>query len=393
MNPRIPTPAHSTMRITRISSPSACFNATVPDRSPHTRPARVTFGAARARASLALCALVLVAVGCGDGATTANDAGAGATQTWRFALEEIEGSVQDAYARRFEERIEALTRGRVDVVVYPYGALGTSAQLTEQVQQGALQLAFASPGHLGSVVPEAQVFLLHFLLPEDSGELLETLGQDGALQAALAPAYRERGLALLGLIPEGWMLWTGDRPLRTPADFDGFKIRTMTSPLLLDVYRAYGASPTPLPYGEVYSALQLGMIDGQVNPAFAIEEMSFHEVQAFITDARHLQYVSSVVTSAGFHDGLDAELRGALEAALADAYPYVFDVQTRLNAERMETMRAGGGTELVRLTEEERDAFRRASLAVRDRYRADTGERGAEILAALRDDAALQSER
>ena len=167
------------------------------------------------RLSLALLTLLLAA--CGTQDQTPDEAPP--PQQWRFAIEEIQGSVQDLYAQRFKELIEDRTDGRVEVTVYPYGALGTSAQLTELVQNRAIEFAFASAGHLGSVVPEVQVFALHFLFPDDDDALHKLVTRNDALLEPLGDAYRERGLELLALVPEGWMAWTANRPLRTPADF------------------------------------------------------------------------------------------------------------------------------------------------------------------------------
>src|SRR5690625_8016306 len=108
------------------------------------------------RATVVFLATLWV-VACGDTDTIQ-------TQQWRFALEEVEGSVQDGYAQRFKELIEERTEGQVQVLVYPYGTLGTSAQLSEQVQSGTVQFAFASPGHLGSVVAEVQAVRLQYWL-------------------------------------------------------------------------------------------------------------------------------------------------------------------------------------------------------------------------------------
>ena len=249
---------------------------------------------------LAICATAA----CGSESPLSGGHGQG-SEVWRFAIEEIEGSVQHAYAERFESLVEARSKGAVSVEVYPYGSLGTSAQITEQVQSGALQLAFASPGHLGSVIPEAQIFSLHFLLSDDEVLNQEILNSDLEFRRLLSEAYRERRLELLTVVPEGWMVWTADRPLRTPGDFAGLKMRTMVSPLLVEAYAAYGAKPTPMPYSEVYGGLQLGMIDGQVNPVFAIEEMSFYEVQGAMTFAHHAAFVSTLVASPTFLDGLD----------------------------------------------------------------------------------------
>src|SRR5918996_1026988 len=89
-------------------------------------------------------------------------------EEWKFAIEEIQGSVQDAYAQEFKRLIEEKTGGEVTVTIYPYGALGTSADLTELVTQGAIQFANASPGHLGTLVPEIQVFSVPYLLSDDN---------------------------------------------------------------------------------------------------------------------------------------------------------------------------------------------------------------------------------
>jgi tripartite ATP-independent transporter DctP family solute receptor len=330
-----------------------------------------------ARLSLSVL-LALAAAGCGP----AGDRG---PEVWRFAIEEIEGSVQYAYATRFASLVSERTRGAVEVEIYPYGSLGTSTQLTEQVQGGALQLAFASPGHLGSVIPEVQIFSLHFLLTSDETANRSVLSGNGEYRRLLEQAYREHRLELLAIVSEGWMVWSADRPLRTPDAFAGLKIRTMVSPLLVEAYAAYGATPTPMPYAEVYGALQLGMIDAQVNPLFAIEEMSFYEVQDHLTLAYHAPFITTLVASPRFIERLDPDRRKLLDEILAELDGYVFEHQRQLNAERLEIILAAGGTDLVTLDEEQREAFRALSLPVRETYVELAGPRGRAILASLVD--------
>lgn len=325
------------------------------------------------RFTLFFAGLLLLA-GCSEGPEN---------REWRFALEEIQGSVQDAYAQRFKQLIEERSGGRIQVSVYPYGALGTSAQLTELVQNGSVQLAFASPGHLGSVVPEVQVFSLHFLFSDDERVNQRILTEDATLRRLLGEAYRERGLELLALVQEGWMVWTGDRPLRSLEDFAGFKIRIMVSPLLVEAYEAYGASPTPMPYAEVYSGLQLKMIDGQVNPVFAIEEMSFYEVQEAMTFANHLPFVSTLVASPAFIAGLSDADRALLEAVTSELDDHIFALQQRYNRERLAKIRDNSDIEVVHLTDAERAAFREAALPVRESFVASAGPRGRAILDAV----------
>ncbi|MFG0320463.1 MAG: TRAP transporter substrate-binding protein DctP [Planctomycetota bacterium JB042] len=352
-------------------------------REQTTRRPRPPRSGARGLVAAAVAALTALATGCGDGG-----AGGPSPEVWRFAIEETAGSVQDEVAREFARRVAERTGGAVEVKVYPYGTLGTSDDLAEQAAMGSLQFAMASPGHLGKVIPEVQVFLLHFLFSDDD-EVNRRALADPALAARLEPLYEERGLRLLSVLFEGWMVWTTRKEVRRPSDFEGVKIRTMTSPLLLEAYRAYGASPQSMPYAEVYGGLQLNMIDAQVNPVFAIEEMSFYEVTSHLVFAKPAPFVTTVVAHPGFLDGLSEERRAMVREVTAELEPYAFEVQREFNRARLEEMlERKPELEVVELTEAERDAFRERSIPVRDSFVETAGASGRavldEVLAAVR---------
>jgi len=191
-------------------------------------------------------------------------------------------------------------------------------------------------------------------------------------------------LELLALLPEGWMVWTTQKPIRRPEDFEGVKIRTMTSPLLLAAYEAYGASPQAMPYGEVYSSLQLNMIDAQVNPVFAIEEMSFYEVTSHMVFAKPAPFMTTFVSNADFLAGLDPKHRAMLLEVVEDLEPFLFDLQQRTNVERLDLIRERKPEiVMVELTEEERAAFRERSAPVRAQFAQTFGERSGAVLSAL----------
>lgn len=303
-------------------------------------------------------------------------------ERWRFAIEETAGSVQHAYAVKFKELVESRSDGEVEVTIYPYGTLGTSDALTEQLDMRVIQFAMASPGHLGKLIPEVQVFLLHFIFSDDPELNNRVLNRDPLLQQKFDELYARKGLRLLSIFSEGWQVWTANRPIRKPEDFAGLKIRVMTSPLLLAAYRAYGASPTPLPYAEVYSALQLNMIDAQENPVFAIEEMSFYEVSEWMIFARHSPFVATAVTNRDFYEALSPERQAMLDGVVEDLNEYILDVQRNYNAERLETIRASKPSLKIieELSDEERAAFREASLPVRQWFVARVGGDAEEIL-------------
>lgn len=269
-----------------------------------------------------------VLTGCSRG-TSAPEA-----EIWRFAIEESKGSVQHQYAMRFKELIEERTAGDVEVVVYPYGTLGTSTQITEQLSLGVVQFAMASPGSLGKFIPELQVFLLHFVLPQRPEDVQNVLA-DPQLIAFLDPLYAEKGLNLLSMYSEGQMAWTLKEEVRQPDDFSGLKMRVMTSPILLAAYGAYGASPTPMPYSEVYSGLQLNMIDGQVNPVFAIERQKFHEVTDWLIFPGHSSFVTTAAGNRQFLATLSDARRQLVTDVIAELDPWIFDIQTELESLRL----------------------------------------------------------
>jgi tripartite ATP-independent transporter DctP family solute receptor len=303
-------------------------------------------------------------------------------EEWKFAIEEIEGSVQDAYAQEFKRLIEEKTGGDVTVTIYPYGALGTSADLTELVTQGAIQFANASPGHLGTMVPEIQVFSIPYLLSKNNEVNKEVLTNSDVIYGELQQDFNDKGLQLLTMYPEGDMVWTTNKEIRSPEDFDNFKMRTMVSPMLVAAYEAFGASPTPMPYGEVYGGLQLKSIDGQVNPIFAIEEMKFYEVTDYMIWAGQQQFTTTVVTNSDWYNAdLSDENKQILDETIAELADYIFKVQDEYNKERLEKIKAAKpDMKMIELTADERQVFQDRAQQVRDAYVEMVGDEGKDVL-------------
>lgn len=160
----------------------------------------------------------------------------------------------------------------------------------------------------------------------------------------------------------------------------------MTSPLLLAAYEAYGASPTPLPYGEVYSALQLNMIDGQENPIFAIEEMSFHEVVDYVIFGKHAPFIATITTNSAFLDGLSPERRALVREVIDELQVFTMETQRNLNEARLNIIREERPNLAIveSISPEARAAFREASMPVRNRYLELAGPRGSIVLETLR---------
>ncbi len=312
-------------------------------------------------------------------------AGAANAQQWKFALEEVDGSVQDAYAEAFKQKIEEKSGGDITVNIYPYGTLGTSTQLTELAANGALQFANASPGHLvGKLIPEIQVFSIPYLLPENDECTKQILGGSDVLYESLSDKFDSQGLTLLTMYPEGEMVWTTNKKVTSPEDFKNFKMRVMTSPLLVRAYEAFGANPTPMPYSEVYSGLQLGQIDGQVNPIFAIQEMKFYEVQDYMIWAGQQEFTTTVVANADFYNGLSDENRQIVDETVDEMVDVIFKTQKQYNEERLQKIKDTSDIEMVHLSEDQRAPFEEAAKKVEAKFVEMVGDSGQRVLDALK---------
>ncbi|WP_100405291.1 TRAP transporter substrate-binding protein DctP [Bacillus solitudinis] len=316
------------------------------------------------------------------------------TYSWDIVTEEYPGDVQYEYAVEFAELLKEKSDGRIDMTVFEYGTLGGSVDQIEQLQQGMIEFAVVSPGFTGGMVTAGQVFALQFLLPDDLAVTQEILNTSEALNTHLSELYEAESILPLAYWTEGAMQWTGDRELRTPADFEGFKIRTQESPLIMRSYEAYGADPTPMDWGELYTSLDRGTVEGQENPIFFIEGASFHEVQDHLTVSNHNNYVAMTTVNPTFYHELPEDIRAIVDETVAEMQERVFELQTELNDGALERIAEDteNPTAVIELTEEEREAFREKALEVREYFRNDVvDEKGREILELLEEEiAALQ---
>lgn len=339
---------------------------------------------------IGMAALALAACGGDEPETAAPETAAAepaetTVQTWRIGLEEIEGSVQYEYGAKFAELINEKTDGEVEVKLFPYGQLGGLTDIYDQVQAGAIELAFGS-GFLGGTVPESQLFSLNFVLTDDEKTNTEILNDPAFRQHSdLVEAFNERDLHPLAIVPEGWQVWSANKAIRTPEDFDGMAIRTMDNRLLRETYSAYGADPTTMEYGELFSGMQLGQLDGNIQPVFAHQEMDFYQVQDYLIFANQAQFIATFMANQDWYEGLSQEYKEAVDESVVELIPYIHDVQTRLNEERLDIITENSDIELVYLTPEERAAFRELSLPVRDTFAEMVGERGARLMTVLID--------
>jgi TRAP-type transport system periplasmic protein len=297
---------------------------------------------------------------------------------WRYAIEEALDEVQGVYAQQFKEYVEENSDHTVEI--YPFGTLGEGDDLTELAQMGAIQFVTSSPGFMGSLIPELNVFLLPYMLPEEPEVLAEFFRSSPTIYEDLAELYEQQGLQLLKMYSEGEVVMTTKEPIEEMADLDGVNFRVMTSPLLVETYNAFGASPTPLPWGEVYGALQLGMIQGQENPMFFVESTGMYEVTDHITFAGHNSYTTAVLANQTFWEGLSEEDQELVRSAAEHAYDYIVEYQEGLQERSLEMiLERKPDMGVTILDDEQREPFRQAADAVHEEFFRMTGESGRAI--------------
>lgn len=314
-------------------------------------------------------------------------ASAAQADTWRYAFEEALNEVQGVYAQKFKEEIEA--NSDHEVQLYPFGTLGESADIMEQAQAGILQFVDQSPGFTGALIPEAQVFFVPYLLPQDQEQLFEFFRTSKAIHEMFPELYAQQGLELLVMFPEGEVGLTTLEPVMSPADLNEVKFRVMTNPLLVEAYRAWGATPTPLPWGEVYGALQTGIIQGQENPTFFLESTKMYEVTDVITYLGHNNFTTAVMANKDFFDGLSAEDQELVRNAAGVAFEHILEYQQGLHGESLAKIQEAKPDMVVNvLSEEQRQPFMAAASEVEQEFIEMTGDSGKAILDQMKADLA-----
>ena len=311
--------------------------------------------------------------------------GAASADTWRYAFEEAMEEVQGKYAQKFKEEVEA--NSDHEVQLFPFGTLGESTDIMEQAQSGILQFVDQSPGFTGALIPEAQVFFVPYLLPADQDQLVSFFRNSKAINELFPPLYADQGLELLTMFPEGEVMMTTTEAVTSPEDLNEVKFRVMTNPLLVESYQAFGATPTPLPWGEVYGALQTGIIQGQENPAFFIESTKMYEVTDHITRTGHNNFTTAVMANKEFFDGLSDEDKTVIQNATAAAFDYIIDYQTGLTEESVTKIQeAKPEMTVTTLTEEQRAPFKATAEAVEAKFLEIGGSQAQAILDQMKAD-------
>jgi len=291
-------------------------------------------------------------------------------RTIKFAAANSKGHPQVTGMERFAELVSQKSGGKIEVKLFPGGTLGGDVQTLASVQGGTVEMSVMNAGILSGTVPQFGVVDLPFLFstPQEADAVMD--GPVGTQLAERLPAQRLVGLGFWEL---GFRHLTNERrPVNTVEDVQGLKIRVVQSAVPVSTFNTLGANAVPLPYPELYSALETGTVDGQENPLANIVNAKFTEVQKYLTLTGHQYNPQIVIVSKTFWDRLDADEQALLQEAATEARDYQRQVSRDANDGFLQEIRESG-MEVVELSPEQLQGFRTAVEPVVAEFRDQIG--------------------
>jgi C4-dicarboxylate-binding protein DctP len=280
----------------------------------------------------------------------------------KFSHVVAENTPKGKGALKFKELAEKATGGRVKVEVYANSTLYKDNEEMDALQLGSVQMLAPSLAKFGPLgVREFEVFDLPYLF--DNYDELHKVTR-GPVGKSLLDKLQAKGIVGLAYWDNGFKDMSANKPLRTPADFRGLKMRIQSSKVLDAQMRALGASPQVMAFSEVYQALQTGVVDGTENPPSNLYTQKMYEVQKYLTISDHGYLGYAVIVNKHFWDGLPADIRKTLEDAMADATKYADDIAKQENENALDLVKKSGKTQFITLTPDEKKAWKKALIKV-----------------------------
>lgn len=264
---------------------------------------------------------------------------------------------------------EAKSGGKLKLTLFPNEQLGSQVQCLEQAQVGTLAITKVSTGPLGTFVPVYQVFSLPYLF-RDEDHFWRVL--DGEIGKDLLKRVEKRGdgtpsgLHGLAYFDSGSRSFYTQREIRTPADLKGLKLRTMSDPVAMDMVSALGASPTPIAFGELYSSLKSGTVDGAENNPPSVLTNRHHEVCKYYLLNHHSRIPDILVMSRSVWETLSSEEQRWITEAATEAGAFQRKAWKEETTKALAKLRESG----VKITEADTTAFAAATESVRKKHAA-----------------------
>jgi tripartite ATP-independent transporter DctP family solute receptor len=292
-------------------------------------------------------------------------------RNFKVAFVQMKDHPQGLSLERFADIVGNKSGGKMKVRSFSGGTLGGDAAVIQSLQGGTIEMTLVATSLLGSQIKEYAILDLPYLF-SDFREADAVL--DGPVGKKLNDKLPEKGLIGLSYWDHGFRNMTNSRhPIAKLEDFQGLKIRVLQLPLYVDMFTALGANAVPMPYPELYSAMETKAVDGQENTFSSIETAKFYEVQKYASTSRHVYQPLILLMSKKVWDQLSADEQKILREASAETQPYNRKLSREADAKSLETLKAKGMT-VTEFSPQAVAQLRERLKPVVDKYSKDAGE-------------------
>ncbi|SHJ86202.1 TRAP transporter substrate-binding protein [Desulfofundulus thermosubterraneus] len=272
---------------------------------------------------------------------------------------------------KFQEIVEKESNGRIRLQIFPDGQLGNDKSMMEALQMGTLDITIPSTAPIANFTKSFMVFDLPYLFPNE--EVADRV-LDGPAGQDILKTLEDVGMVGLAYWENGFRNITNSkRPINSIDDLKGLKIRTMQNPIHLETFKAWGANPVPMPFNEVFTALEQKVIDGQENPNTLIYDAGFYEAQKYLTLSRHFYTPFVFMISKKTWDKLSPADQELLKKAAVEAGKYQRQINRELSEKYLEEMKKKG-IAVNELSTEEKQKFIEKSRTIYAKFENEIGK-------------------
>ena len=323
--------------------------------------------------TLALVVVVLAACNSSESESSSDTAGdsgssSGSSTSITIGTTQTDDSHYGIFLTTFKDEVEKNSNGELTVKVHFNSEIGDERSMLESVQLGTLNGTFISTGVISNFVNDFKLLDFPFLF-DNSEHARQTLS--GEVGDILNSKLEDNGIVNLAFAENGFRHITNNvRPIKTPDDLKGIKIRTMEVALHQEVFSAFGASPTPMTWSEVFTSLQQGVIDAQENPIPIIYSSKFDEIQKYVSLSGHVYSPAVLLVTKSMFDGLSADQQKIVREAAETAKQAEFKFIDDNTAKQLEELKEKG----MEVNEIDLKAFQDAAKATIDKHKGEFEE-------------------
>ncbi|MEN3003758.1 TRAP transporter substrate-binding protein [Dehalobacterium formicoaceticum] len=317
---------------------------------------------------LALILVVFALTGCG-GSGEEGTGDNGGKITIRLGHPMAPGNNVTVGYEKFKELVEANSEGRVEVQIYGNNTLGSDRVTMESTQKGTLEMASSSTPNMASFSKEFLVFDFPYITDPINQEKLYAALDEGALGKYLDEASAKIGLKPIMYSEYGYRNFaSATKSITNAASLKGLKVRTTDSPVEIAVAESLGMVPTPVAWGETYTALQQGTVDGEGNTFGLLCDAKHGEVLKYAIDSRHNYSMHMLMMNKKYYDALPEDIQKIIMEAGKEALAYQRGISNDLET-AAEQKFVDQGIEVYKLTDAEREEFKNITKPVWDKFK------------------------